>query len=120
MERWRRVATSAAEQSGRAFVPKVDSVITLKQVVDDLGAPRADEMRIVAAEPSIDQAEPPASTPPTVGSVVVAVGPAGGLGSNDLAILSHAGFAPRRLALHTLRSETACIAAIAILADRFR
>ena len=120
MERWHRVATSAAEQSGRAFVPTVDSVIALQRAVDDLGAPRADEMRIVAAEPSTDQAEPPASTPPTIRSVVVAVGPAGGLGSNDLAILSAADFSPERFALHTLRSETACVAAIAILADRFR
>ena len=101
-------------------MPQVDSVIALEQAIDDLGAPRADEMRIVATEPSIDQAGPPVPTPTTIRSVVVAVGPAGGLGSNDLAILGHASFAPARLSLHTLRSETACIAAIAILGDRFR
>jgi 16S rRNA (uracil1498-N3)-methyltransferase len=51
--------------------------------------------------------------------VIVAVGPAGGLSPLDLAALTAGGFVPERLAAHTLRAETACIAAVAILGHRF-
>lgn len=119
VERWHRVAAGAAEQSGRAMVPRIDTVATLKGAMDSLGSPGEGETRIVAAEPSLDPGE---SAPPTPGgrSVVVAVGPAGGLSGQDLEILDAAGFARERFALHTLRSETACVAALAILGDRYR
>ncbi|MBK5256301.1 MAG: 16S rRNA (uracil(1498)-N(3))-methyltransferase [Vicinamibacteria bacterium] len=119
--RWHRVATSAAEQSGRTVVPAIDSPTTLRQAVDALGAPRDHEARIVAAEPSLDQDNRRApGDSRTVRSLVVAVGPAGGLTESDLTVLRSAAFTPQRLAVHTLRSETACIAAVAILGDRFR
>ena len=51
--------------------------------------------------------------------MTVAVGPAGGLSPFDLDVLARAGFSPMRLALHTLRSETACLAALAILGERY-
>ncbi len=121
LERWHRVAASAAEQSGRAVVPRVDAVIALKQAVDELGAPRADQMRIVATEPSLDEDEQvKGATSAHVRSVVVAVGPPGGLTRGDLGLLGGAGFSAEHLALHTMRSETAGIAAMAILGDRFR
>ncbi|MBP9945800.1 MAG: 16S rRNA (uracil(1498)-N(3))-methyltransferase [Vicinamibacteria bacterium] len=119
-ERWHRVATSAAEQSGRAVVPRLDDVIALKLAAEALGAPGESEKRIVATEPSLSQGEADLSAPPSVRSVVVAVGPAGGLSAGDLATLTAAGFTPERFALHTLRSETACVAALAILGNRYR
>lgn len=119
-ERWHRVATSAAEQSGRAVVPRLDDVTGLKLAVEALGVPVEGEKRIVAAEPSIAQSHADLSAPAGVRSLVVAVGPAGGLSPGDLATLTAAGFTPERFALHTLRSETACIAAVAILAQRYR
>ena len=70
-----------------------------------------------ATSPSASRAH---AAPPSVRSVVVAVGPAGGLSPGDLATLTAAGFTPERFALHTLRSETACIAALAILGNRYR
>lgn len=119
VERWHRVATGAAEQSGRALVPRIDTVVTLSRSVDLLGPSREEEIRIVATEPAIaarTRPEPPGS----VRSVVVAVGPAGGLSAQDLDTLKAAGFLAERFALHTLRAETACVAALAILGDRFR
>jgi len=120
LERWHRVASGAAEQSGRALVPGIDAVATLKQALDSLGPSGEGELRVVATEPAIDQGETRREPPRSVRSVVVAVGPAGGLSGQDLEILDTAGFARERFALHTLRSETACVAALAILGDRFR
>jgi 16S rRNA (uracil1498-N3)-methyltransferase len=118
IERWRRVAASAAEQSGRCVVPRVETVLTLTQAIAALGSPREGDLRIVAAEPRV-ATEPASISPKDVRSITVAVGPAGGLGPSDLDLLSGAGFMPERFAVHTLRSETACVAALAILGARY-
>ncbi len=120
VERWNRVAAGAAEQSGRAVVPRIDSVVTLRQSLDGLGPAGEGEVRIVATEPAIEPTRTGPAQPGRVRSVVVAVGPAGGLGAQDLDTLQAAGFAGERFALHTLRAETACVAALAILGDRYR
>lgn len=120
-QRWNRVAASAAEQSGRCVVPKIDALVELKQALASIGPLTEGQLRIVAAEPSL-VVRPSASAPnaSSVRTVVVAVGPAGGLGPTDLEALSAASFSPERFALHTLRSETACLAAIAVLGARYR
>jgi 16S rRNA (uracil1498-N3)-methyltransferase len=123
LDRWQRVAASASEQSGRALVPLVDGTVALGLALGALGPTRSDEQRIVATEPSLDEGAGDAKATtdvPDVRSVVVAIGPAGGLATTDLALLRGAGFTPERFAIHTLRSETACIAAVAILGDRFK
>lgn len=120
LERWHRVAASAAEQSGRAVVPHVDASAPLRQTIDALGAPTEGVLRIAAAEPSIDSGEPVRPPSGSVKSIVVAVGPAGGLGAQDLETLAAGGFTRERFALHTLRSETACLAAVAVLGERYR
>lgn len=120
IDRWRRVAVSAAEQSGRCVVPGVEPVAPLIHAVQALGPERPGDLRVVAAEPSIAAGSRGSTSAFPVRSVVVAVGPAGGFGPADLASLAQAGFAPERFALHTLRSETACVAALAILGNRYR
>jgi 16S rRNA (uracil1498-N3)-methyltransferase len=120
VERWHRVAAGAAEQSGRAVVPQIDPVATLKASMDSLGPPREGEIRMIATEPAINPDEARPESPRSARSVVVAVGPAGGFGAQDLDTLKAKGFVGERFALHTLRAETACVAALAILGDRFR
>ncbi len=119
--RWHRVATSAAEQSGRCVVPKIEPLVDLRQAMTSLGPTSDGELRIVAAEPSLDiHVSPRSASAAGVRSVVVAVGPAGGFSGADVEALTAASFSPERFALHTLRSETACLAALAILGARHR
>jgi 16S rRNA (uracil1498-N3)-methyltransferase len=120
VERWHRVAVSAAEQSGRAVVPGLDPVAPLEQVVTALGTLRDGEVRVVATEPALESPVRAQAATDPVSAVVIAVGPAGGLSVKDLGTLEAAGFVRERFALHTLRSETACVAALAILGERFR
>ncbi len=120
VERWHRVAVGAAEQSGRAVVPRIDAVVSLKEATASLETPREGDVRIVATEPALDSDGKAHAAGGPVRSVVVAVGPAGGLSGQDLGTLEAAGFVRERFALHTLRSETACVAALAILGERFR
>jgi len=118
--RWNRVATSAAEQSGRCVVPKIAPLVDLRQAIASLGPMTEGQLRVVAAEPSIDiHPGAPSMNASSVRTIVVAVGPAGGFGPKDLEGLSAASFSPERFALHTLRSETACIAAVAVLGARY-
>lgn len=119
VERWHRVAVSAAEQSGRAVVPVIDLVTALNTFASALPPQGEGELRLMAAEPSLALPPPAPSVRPGVRSVLVAVGPSGGLSPTDIAPLEAAGFEAVRLAPHTLRSETACMAAVAILGDRF-
>ena len=119
LERWRRVAISAAEQCGRAVVPGVDPFATLKGFVAGLRPPANDELRVMAAEPSLGLGNPPRPARVNISSILVAVGPSGGLSAEDIALLGAAGFRAERIATHTLRSETACIAALAILGARY-
>jgi 16S rRNA (uracil1498-N3)-methyltransferase len=118
LERWHRVAVNAAEQCGRAWVPEVGTVRPLAEVVGSLGPRRDGDVRIVAAEPSLDASDDSTLTrSPT--TVTVAVGPAGGLSAGDLDLLREAGFTRERFAPHVLRSETACASALAILGKRY-
>ena len=124
IERWNRVAVSASEQSGRAVVPVIDRLTTLAACLAGLPPRQAAELRFMGVEPSLvldegsDEAADSAGV--EIREVRLAVGPSGGLSATDIALLQSAQFKGRRLAPHTLRSETACVAAIAILGDRFR
>lgn len=118
--RWNRVATSAAEQSGRCVVPKIAPLVDLRLAIASLGPMREGQLRVVAAEPSIDiHPSAPSVNVSSVRTIVVAVGPAGGFDAADLEALTAAAFSPERLALHTLRAETACVAALAVLGARY-
>lgn len=119
LSRWRRVAVSAAEQSGRAVVPELDGVQPIEKLLEALGALDGDEARIVAAEPSLGLPLEKARPEAHLRRVRVAVGPAGGFGPRDLELLGRAGFRAESFALHTLRAETACLAALSILGARF-
>jgi len=119
LERWRRVAVGASEQSGRTVVPELWAPVALGEAINELGQPDDGELRIVASEPSLGQGNTAFPTEPRIRRVVLAVGPAGGISGGDLNALRSAGFAPLSLARHTLRAETACIAGIAILASRY-
>lgn len=108
-ERWERVASSAAEQCGRAVVPLVAPTTTLPGLVE-----RPFDGRRVAlletpghatlASLAIDAASP----------LLILVGPAGGLESSEAEELRAAGFAAASLGPRILRAETAAVAAVAI------
>ena len=119
-ERWSRVAVSASEQSGRAVVPVMDPVTTLAACLATLRPRKTTELRFMGAEPSLPLNEADDSAGVEISEVRLAIGPSGGLSAADIALLQSAEFKGRRFAPHTLRSETACIAAVAILGDRFR
>jgi len=108
-ERWEKVASSAAEQCGRAVVPRIAPTATL----DSLLAAPLEATRLLLLETPGLPALPSLPRPP--GAVLALVGPAGGWEPSESARLQAAGFLAVSLGPRILRAETAAIAAVACL-----
>ncbi|HET7562797.1 MAG TPA: 16S rRNA (uracil(1498)-N(3))-methyltransferase [Rhodanobacteraceae bacterium] len=114
LEHWRAVAIAACEQSGRAIVPALHPAQPLAAWLTALAAdPHSTRLVLHPGE-----ARAPRALQPTPHSVI-AVGPEGGFGDGDLAALHTAGFAKLSLGPRILRTETAGLAAIAVLQALF-
>jgi 16S rRNA (uracil1498-N3)-methyltransferase len=111
VERWRRIARQAAEQSRRVSPPDISAPAKF----DDLVAIPADS-RIVLAETEDDLLLKDAVRH-DAGTVLLAFGPEGGWKAQELAALREAGWTAASLGDTILRAETAAIAAVAIAAS---
>jgi 16S rRNA (uracil1498-N3)-methyltransferase len=113
VERWRRIARQAAEQSRRAAPPEIAAPIKLS---DALNLPEA--LRVVLAE-SEEQTllRDVLQAHATAGGIALAVGPEGGWSEDELQLFQQAGWISASLGNTILRAETAAIAAIAVAAS---
>ena len=109
VERWRRIAMQASEQSRRASQPEISQPARLEDVLEIPGA-----FRIVLAEsqtyPMLGELVASNSSP----EVVLAVGPEGGWTGEELDTFNGEGWAPASLGPTILRAETAAIVAAAV------
>jgi 16S rRNA (uracil1498-N3)-methyltransferase len=112
LDRLRRQALEAVKQSGAAWVARVEEPLTLSEL---------------AARPMVGMgwvAEAGGGAVPAVvgkAPLTIVIGPEGGLTTAELERLRGAGYVPVRLGPHTLRFETAAIAAAAAaVAGRLR
>ena len=111
VERWRRIARQAAEQSRRVAAPEIDQPMKFKDAVAVPGA-----RRVVLAESEQDLSLRDA-LPPHAENVILAFGPEGGWTGPELEALRQAGWVAASLGNNILRAETAAIAALAIVAS---
>jgi 16S rRNA (uracil1498-N3)-methyltransferase len=112
-QRWRRVAASAAEQSGRAWVPRIAPPRRLEELL----AAAFEGTRVLLLErPGEPQL---ASLTPSPSRLLLAVGPAGGFAPSEAQQANDAGFRCLSLGPRVLRAETASIAAVAIAQARW-
>lgn len=113
-DRWERVASGAAEQCGRAVVPRVAPTTTL----DGLLARPFDGQRIALLETPghAPLAAVPVDHP---SSLLLLVGPAGGFEPAEADRLRAAGFRTASLGPRILRAETAAVAAVSISQARW-
>lgn len=108
---WRAIAISACEQCGRNLIPDVDAPIALGTWL--AGEPPAKPGTRWMLHPGGTTGLRHLAPPP--GNASLAVGPEGGFGDHDLAILRRAGYRELTLGPRILRTETAGIAALAAL-----
>ena len=108
--KWRAAAHAASKQSRRARVPEVTEPMTTREVCGMLGDA---DLAVVLHE----QARRPLAelTVPREGTIVVVVGPEGGLTDGEVVAFRAAGAQAVRLGAEVLRTSTAGAAALAAL-----
>jgi len=106
IDRWRRIALEASQQSRRAFLPEIEEPLAF-----DAALTRAAEHRIVLDE----AAEVPLCAPRGFDSAAILIGPEGGWTEEERAQFIAAGWTRASLGPLILRAETAALAAVAIL-----
>ncbi len=113
--KWRAAARAASKQSRRPRVPEVTEPMSTRQVCGLIG----DADLAVALH---EQARRPMAglTVPKSGTVVVVVGPEGGMTDGEVVAFAAAGAEPVRLGPEVLRTSTAGAAALAALSARSR
>ncbi|HZX38603.1 MAG TPA: 16S rRNA (uracil(1498)-N(3))-methyltransferase, partial [Streptomyces sp.] len=106
LAKWRATAREAGKQSRRLRFPEVADAATTKQVAALLA--KADFAAVLHEE----GAEPLATAElPAEGSIVLVVGPEGGVSPEELTAFAEAGAKPYRLGRSVLRTSTAGTAA---------
>ena len=111
--KWSATAREAAKQARRAWLPTVTPLATTDEVTALLAAA---DLAVVLHE---EASEPVAHLDvPASGSIVVVVGPEGGMSADELAAFAAAGVRPVRLGAEVLRTSTAGVAAVAALLAR--
>ncbi|HXA06789.1 MAG TPA: RsmE family RNA methyltransferase [Bryobacteraceae bacterium] len=112
VDRWKKIARESSQQSRRLRIPEIAAPITFDAAICDSTAtrffleerPGADPLlRILAA----------ARTPG--GAIAILTGPEGGWTGRERDLGARAGWKPVSISRQVLRSETAAIAALAIL-----
>jgi 16S rRNA (uracil1498-N3)-methyltransferase len=126
VERWRRIALEASEQSRRTQPPQVSPPARLhdalaldagcKLLLDERQSPTGASTAL-AADPGGETIAPPIrdvlDSSVAIGSVALAVGPEGGWVEEELQAFAAAGWRPVSLGKMILRAETAAIATAA-------
>jgi 16S rRNA (uracil1498-N3)-methyltransferase len=107
LEHWRQVSISACEQCGRNQLPELKPLIDLNSWLSNVSAQR--KFVLHHRDTSIDKS----TEVPT--SVAILVGPEGGLSPTEIDVASGNKFEALTLGPRVLRTETAPLAAIAIL-----
>jgi 16S rRNA (uracil1498-N3)-methyltransferase len=109
VERWRRIALQAAEQSRRITPPEIVDPIKLPDAVTLTAS-----SRIVLAESEQETLLRDIVFSHSAEEIVLAIGPEGGWTEEELELFQTAGWISASLGATILRAETAAIAATAI------
>ncbi len=114
VERWRRIAHEAAQQSRRTSVPDVADPTPLKLALANASAP----VRVLLSETE-QQHTLVAALAPAPESLALAIGPEGGWSQDEMDIFTQHAWTHVTLGPRILRAETATIAALAIAGTAF-
>jgi 16S rRNA (uracil1498-N3)-methyltransferase len=114
LRRWRAVARAAAGQSRRAHIPEVTGVLSTAALVQWAGEQVAAGAAVLVLHESATEllSELPLAQ---ANSLVLMVGPEGGITDDELAALTGAGAAAVRLGPAVLRTSTAAAVALGAL-----
>ena len=110
-QHWQQIIISACEQSGRNRLPELQPVSGLNSWL-----PTAQAQRKFVLHHRATSAANSTNTP---SSVALLIGPEGGLSSEEISAAGNAGFEALTLGPRIMRTETAPLAALAILQSKW-
>lgn len=113
LTRWRSTAREAAKQARRPWFPEVAGLASTQDAVALVSGASVAVVLHEAADEALAEV-----SVPTDGTVVVVVGPEGGLTDDELVAFTGAGARAVRLGAEVLRTSTAGVAAVAALLSR--
>jgi 16S rRNA (uracil1498-N3)-methyltransferase len=113
LDKWRAHAREAGKQSRRPWFPDVTAAVSTRDVVALLGAASVAYVLHESAATSVA-----AQGIPYEGSVVLVVGPEGGITDEELETFTAAGAVPVRMGPTVMRTSTAGVAAAAVVLAR--
>lgn len=122
VERWRRIAREAAQQSRRSDIPVVEDVLPLKTAVrregDAVKLLLAEQERATTLRAALDEAltEALKASNDELPEIRLATGPEGGWTAEEEALFDAEGWKSVSLGPRILRAETAAITAMAVVA----
>lgn len=115
-DRWQKLALSAMKQSGRSFLPQVNELTNLDEI---LKLSHRFDLKLLlhnAPQSTIDLKQ--LIDAQMLGSVIILVGPEGGFSETEIRKIVSAEFKILTLGNRRLRTETAVIAAASLLLAR--
>ena len=115
LERWRTISLTAAKQSGRAIVPEVSDFITFNEAVKRA---KGLEYNLIPYEneKGMDKARELIKEVKNKKSIGIFIGPEGGISEDELELAVNAGAKPISLGNRILRTETAGLALVSVIA----
>lgn len=116
LAKWRATARESGKQSRRVRFPEVAEALSTKQVAALLA--EADLAVVLHEDRDAPSGALATAELPAAGSIVLVVGPEGGVSPDELAAFAAAGAHPYRLGPSVLRTSTAGTAAAAVLLAR--
>ncbi|WIM89379.1 16S rRNA (uracil(1498)-N(3))-methyltransferase [Candidatus Mycobacterium wuenschmannii] len=114
LRRWRAVARAAAQQSRRAHIPTVDGLLSTADLVARIGEAAASGGVALALHESAERPLTELNLGEAT-SVLLVVGPEGGIAPDELTAFVEAGAAAVRLGPTVLRTSTAAAVALGAL-----
>ena len=112
--RWERIAREAAETARRGRVPQVEPARAWADLFVALPGP------VFVAWESERRARLRDALPETARALSLVIGPEGGIADDEIALARERGAVTISLGARNLRSETAAIAAVALVMDRLQ
>jgi 16S rRNA (uracil1498-N3)-methyltransferase len=114
VERWRRIALEASQQSRRTDIPTIADPTPLKLALEAERSPT--RILLSETEQSTTLTAALQASTQTQSDTALAIGPEGGWTPEEMSLFTHHLWQPVTLGPRILRAETAAIAAIAIAA----